>query len=56
MGNNQTALKLIDADSVDQSEFQTGLVKAQILINLGRPQEAITVMDQTKKEGALQEW
>jgi predicted Zn-dependent protease len=48
LGHNQTALSLLEKE--DQKDFNVCIAKAQILIKLGKPQDALTVLDNTTQE------
>jgi len=51
IGNKESALSLLNGN-----DFKSGLAKAQVLINLGRAEEAIKVLDELSKESDLEKW
>jgi hypothetical protein len=46
LGINQTAFNALN----DSTDFESSIVKAQLLINLGKPTDAIKTLDDTKQE------
>ena len=52
IGRHQTALDMLQS----QDDFESNIIKAQLLINLGFPTDAITVLDHTKQETDYEKW
>ena len=54
LGHNETALSLIESE--DPKDFNVCLAKSQILIKLGKPGDAITVLDNTAQNTPYQKY
>ena len=52
LGFNQTAFNGLD----QASDFESSIIKAQLLISLGKAEDAITLLDGTKQETPYQKW
>jgi hypothetical protein len=54
LGHNEAALKMIESE--DQSNYEICIAKAQILIKLGRPADALKVLDGTSQDTPIQKY
>jgi len=53
LGHNETALELLGDD---KSSFEIQIAKAQILVNSGKPNEAIEILDRTEQTTPYQKY
>ena len=52
VGNSQTALDLLG----DSTDFKSGIARASLLIKLGRPEEAISLLDKTSQSSKIESY